>query len=177
MEVKKKIEKKNVPICTEKRIPALCASVRRSVGPSVRQSVGPSVHRSKIFLNCERFSHYCSRLTVRDWIAVYPALFMVYTQAICLWWLETRRSYFENLPRRTIFPHQVSDMLTNFSRVCEIESPFDSPPPVPFSLALCDKICNFLLHRGLKQFILSLKNVVQIMSYVLVPFDLLTSTK
>ena len=42
-----------------------------SVGPSVRPSVGPSV----TFLNSERFSHYCSCPTVRDWIAVYPALF------------------------------------------------------------------------------------------------------
>ena len=38
---------------------------------SVRWSVG----RSIIHLNCERFLHYCSCPTVRDWIAVYPALF------------------------------------------------------------------------------------------------------
>ena len=43
----------------------------RSVRPSVRWSIGPSV----TFLNCEQFSHYCSFPTVRDWIAVYPALF------------------------------------------------------------------------------------------------------
>ena len=42
-----------------------------SVGPSVRPSVRPSV----TFLNCDRFSHYCSCPTVRDWITVYPALF------------------------------------------------------------------------------------------------------
>ena len=35
------------------------------------RSVGPSV----TFLNCERFSHYRSCQTVRDCIAVYPALF------------------------------------------------------------------------------------------------------
>ena len=35
----------------------------------VGRSVGPSV------LNSERFLHYCSCPTVRDWIAVYPALF------------------------------------------------------------------------------------------------------
>ena len=38
---------------------------------SVRRFVGPSV----TFLNSERFLHYCSCPTVRDWIAVYPALF------------------------------------------------------------------------------------------------------
>ena len=42
-----------------------------SVGRSVRPSVGPSV----TFLNSERFLHYNSCPTVRDWIAVYPALF------------------------------------------------------------------------------------------------------
>ena len=41
---------------------------------SVGMSVGPSVGRSVTFLNSERFSHYCSCPTVRDWIAVYPAL-------------------------------------------------------------------------------------------------------
>ena len=43
----------------------------RSVGPSVRPSVG----RSVTFLNSEWFSHYCSCPTIRDWIAVNPALF------------------------------------------------------------------------------------------------------
>ena len=38
-------------------------------------SVRPSVHPSKMFFNYERFLHYCSYPTVRDWIAVYPALF------------------------------------------------------------------------------------------------------
>ena len=42
-----------------------------SVGPSVRRYVG----RSVTFLNSDRFSHYCSCPTVRDWIAVYPASF------------------------------------------------------------------------------------------------------
>ena len=37
---------------------------------SIRPSVGPVT-----FLNCERFSHYCSCPSVRDWIAVYPTLF------------------------------------------------------------------------------------------------------
>ena len=40
------------------------------VGPLVRPSVGWSV----TFPNCMRFLHYCSCPTVRDWIAVYPAL-------------------------------------------------------------------------------------------------------
>ena len=31
--------------------------------------------RDVTFLNSERFSHYCSCPTVRDWIAVYLALF------------------------------------------------------------------------------------------------------
>ena len=39
-------------------------------------SVGRSVSRYVTFLNSERFSHYCSCPTVRDWIAVYPALFI-----------------------------------------------------------------------------------------------------
>ena len=39
------------------------------------RSVGRSVRPSVTFLNSERFSHYCSCPTVRDWIAVYPALF------------------------------------------------------------------------------------------------------
>ena len=43
-----------------------------SVYPSVRPSVRP-----KYFWNCERFSHYCSCPTVRDWIAVYPVLFIL----------------------------------------------------------------------------------------------------
>ena len=42
---------------------------------SVGMSVGPSVGRSVTFLNSERFPHYGSCPTVRDWIAVYPALF------------------------------------------------------------------------------------------------------
>ena len=41
-----------------------------SVGPSV----GPSIRLSITFLNCERFLHYCSCPTVRDCLAVYPAL-------------------------------------------------------------------------------------------------------
>ena len=58
-------------------IPFLVADTRlytlpcRSVGRSVRPSVRPSV----TFLNSEQFSLYCSHPTVRDWIAVYPALF------------------------------------------------------------------------------------------------------
>ena len=39
------------------------------------RSVGPSVRPSVTFLNSERFLQYCSCPTVRDWIAVYPALF------------------------------------------------------------------------------------------------------
>ena len=38
-------------------------------------SVGPSVPPSATLLNYERFSHYSSCPTVRDWIAVFPALF------------------------------------------------------------------------------------------------------
>ena len=37
-------------------------------------SVGRSVPLLVTFLNCERFSHYCSCPTICDWIAVYPAL-------------------------------------------------------------------------------------------------------
>ena len=47
-----------------------------SVGRLVCRSVGPSVRPSVTLLNSERFSHYCSCPTVRDWIAVYPALFL-----------------------------------------------------------------------------------------------------
>merc|ERR1711946_57208 len=38
--------------------------------------VGKLVGRFVTFLNSERFLHYCSCPTVRDWIAVYPALFL-----------------------------------------------------------------------------------------------------
>ena len=44
----------------------------------VGRSVCPSVHPSVTFLNSEQFLHYCSCPTVRDWIAVYPALFGIY---------------------------------------------------------------------------------------------------
>ena len=40
------------------------------VGPSVRRSIRPSV----TFLNSKQFLRYCSCPTIRDWIAVYPAL-------------------------------------------------------------------------------------------------------
>ena len=40
------------------------------VGRSIRPSVTPSVTS----LTCQRFSHYCSCPTVRDWVAVYLAL-------------------------------------------------------------------------------------------------------
>ena len=43
-----------------------CRSVGRPVGKSVRPSV--------TFFNSERFLHYCSCPTVRDWIAVYPTI-------------------------------------------------------------------------------------------------------
>ena len=39
--------------------------------------VGISVCPSVTFLNFELFSHYCSCPTVCDWIAVYPALFLL----------------------------------------------------------------------------------------------------
>ena len=42
----------------------------------VGQLVGLSVCPSITFLNSERFLHYCSCPTIRDWIAVYPALFV-----------------------------------------------------------------------------------------------------
>ena len=38
-------------------------------------SVHPSIRPSKIFLNYERFLHCCPCPTVRDCLAVYPALF------------------------------------------------------------------------------------------------------
>ena len=43
-------------------------------------SVGQYVRPSVTFLNSEIFLHYCSCPTVRDWIAVYPALFFLDTQ-------------------------------------------------------------------------------------------------
>ena len=39
--------------------------------------VRPSVHKSVAFLNCKRFLHDCSCPTIRNWIAVYPALFLI----------------------------------------------------------------------------------------------------
>ena len=52
----------------------------RSVGRSVRRSV----HQSVTFLNSGRFLHYCSCPTVRDWISVYPALFLSLFPVLCL---------------------------------------------------------------------------------------------
>ena len=46
------------------------------VKPSLRPSIRPSI----TFLNCEQFSHYCSCPTVRNWIAVYPALFVFFIE-------------------------------------------------------------------------------------------------
>ena len=31
-----------------------------------------------VLLNCKRFSRYCSRPTIHNWFAVYPALFLVF---------------------------------------------------------------------------------------------------
>ena len=46
------------------------------------ESVRPSVRPSVTFLNSDRFSHYCSWPTVRDWIAVHPALLPIRIS----WW-------------------------------------------------------------------------------------------
>ena len=49
-------------------------------------SVHWCVRRLVTFLNCERFSHYGSCPTVRDWIAVYPALFKkvrIFLRCLC----------------------------------------------------------------------------------------------
>ena len=58
-----------------------CRSVRRSI----RRSVGPSVRH--IFES--RFSHYCSRPTVRNWIAVYQALFSISASFLMPKWRST----------------------------------------------------------------------------------------
>ena len=55
----------------------LCRSVGRSVGPSVT------------FLNSKRFLHYCSCPTVRDWTAVYPALFLIHQNLHCSFLFDT----------------------------------------------------------------------------------------
>ena len=55
----------------------LVADTRLYTLPS--RSVRPSVP----FLNSERFSHYCSCPTERDWIAVYPALFSLFLSFFC----------------------------------------------------------------------------------------------
>ena len=47
---------------------------RDSTPCHVGRQVGPSIRPSVTFLNSGRFSHYCSCPTIRDWIAVYPAL-------------------------------------------------------------------------------------------------------
>jgi len=49
------------------------------------------VRRSVTFLNSERFSHYCSCPTVRDWIAVYPALFIFIYISIFIFIFNTFR--------------------------------------------------------------------------------------
>ena len=56
------------------RIPSLFSRGHATLHLAGR-SVGPSVRPSVTFLNSERFLRYCSCPTVRDWIAVYPALF------------------------------------------------------------------------------------------------------
>ena len=68
------------PLCQKRyvqiqRCTFLVADTRLYTSPC--RSVGPSVGPSVRFLNSERFSHYCSCPTVRDWIAVYPALFFL----------------------------------------------------------------------------------------------------
>ena len=73
---------------------------------SVGRSVGPSVGPSVTFLNSERVLHYCSCPTVRDWIAVYPALFeFIQSERI---WRHEYRLYDDNswpllLGRSTFF--------------------------------------------------------------------------
>ena len=47
------------------------------------RSVGRSVRPSVTFLSSEQFPHYCSCQTVRDWIAVYPALFHFFFNFRC----------------------------------------------------------------------------------------------
>ena len=60
-----------------------------SVGMSVGRPVGPSVGRSVTFLNSKRFLHYCSCPTVRDWTAVYPALFLIHQNLHCSFLFDT----------------------------------------------------------------------------------------
>ena len=72
----------------------LAVSVCRYVGKSVCRSVRRSICT---FLNSERFSHYCSYPTVRDWIAVYPALFSLRI-------LNTLKSVLEDLQKKSWFP-------------------------------------------------------------------------
>ena len=44
--------------------------------PAPREDThGPPSRPSVTFFNSKWFSHYCSCPTIRDWIAVYPALF------------------------------------------------------------------------------------------------------
>ena len=49
--------------------------VADTVGRLVGWYVGMSVHPSVKFFISEQFLHYCSCPTIRDWIAMYPALF------------------------------------------------------------------------------------------------------
>ena len=75
----------------------------RSVGRSVSRSVRPSV----TFLNSEWFLHYCSCPTVRDWIAVYPALFLCWDGV----WSRRYLTSSKNLLRQSL-----KDFLSCFSR-------------------------------------------------------------
>merc|ERR1712142_212993 len=61
------------------------------------RSVGPSVRRSVTFLNCERFWLYCSCPTVRDWIAVYPALFLCDSQSFAFFFQCVHKLMFLSL--------------------------------------------------------------------------------
>ena len=81
------------------------------VGLSVRWLVCPSIRPFVTFLNCERFSHYHSCPTVRDWIPVYPALFF---SASCVkaWKVEKYRNASVDLSnislRRNFMVHKVA---------------------------------------------------------------------
>ena len=76
------------------------------------------VGRLRIFLNSERFPHYCSCPTVRDWIAVYSALFFHSSSFPRFVDVKTRDKSSETIFQRNLFflsliPSQCKVLLTH----------------------------------------------------------------
>ena len=63
-------------------------------------SFSSSISQSELFLNCERFLHYCPCPTIRDCLAVYPALLPLVNSITMCW---VRYPLLAQLSRRFLF--------------------------------------------------------------------------